>query len=94
MPFEIIPAVNLVLCAIIFVLGIYTHAKKRSRPALYIAVAFALFAVSHIATLLDLEMEMELVIIRIFAYLCVLAALFLIWSGQLTLPAPKKRVRK
>ncbi|MCX8206052.1 MAG: hypothetical protein N3H30_02370 [Candidatus Micrarchaeota archaeon] len=89
MALEIIPVVNLILCTAIFILGLFTHVRQRSRTALYIAVAFALFGISHIATILGLQMETELVIIRIFAYLCVLAALFLIWIGECTLPAPK-----
>jgi uncharacterized membrane protein YhfC len=70
--------VNLVLCIIIVVLGIWGTKKSRDKMPLYIGIAFGLFGISHLATLLGLKdaLESVLIMIRILAYLVVVFALF------------------
>jgi uncharacterized membrane protein (UPF0136 family) len=73
-----ITIVNLVLCIVILVLGILAYAKKKDDVPLYIGIAFGLFAVTHLLTLLGLaaSLTVSLIIIRIVAYLLVIFALY------------------
>ena len=70
--------VNLILCIIILVLGIWGASKKKDNVPLYIGIAFGLFGVSHILTLLGLAsgLTVFLIIIRLIAYLLVVFALY------------------
>ncbi len=70
--------VNLVLSVIIFILGILAYAKKKGEVPLYIGIAFGLFGISHILTLLGLAAALNvlLVIIRLIAYLLVVFVLY------------------
>jgi len=73
-----ITAVNLVLSIIILVLGYWGYKKSKDKIPLYIGIAFGLFGVSHIATLLDFKQSLEsvLIIIRTLAYLIVIYAVY------------------
>ena len=68
---------NFVLCIVILILGIWAYAKKKGDAALYIGIAFGLFAVSHLMTLLGLAASLTvfLIVIRLIAYLLVVFAL-------------------
>ncbi len=66
--------VNLILCAVILLLGLLKFNKTKSKLPLYIAVAFALFGVSHLITILG-GASAGLVPIRVVAYLIVILAL-------------------
>ena len=70
--------VNLTLCIIILLLGIFGYRKKDDPTPLYIGIAFGLFGVSHLATILDLKdaLELFLIVIRTVAYLTVIFALY------------------
>lgn len=70
--------VNLILCIIILCLGIWGYSKKKGDVVLYIGIAFGLFGVSHIFTLLGLAagLDVLLIIVRLIAYLLVLFALY------------------
>jgi len=70
--------VNLLLCIIILLLGYWGYNKKEDKTPLYISVAFSLFAISHLATLLSLKEALTtvLIIIRTIAYLTVAFALY------------------
>ena len=76
-----ITGVNLVLCLIIVAVGIYGFEKSRDRLTLFVTIAFGLFGVSHLATLLGLKdiLTTPLIIIRTFAYLSVIYALISIY---------------
>jgi len=69
---------NLVLCIIILVLGGLGYKKSRNKLPLYIGIAFGLFGISHLATLLGLKETLTtvLIIIRTFAYLIVAFTLY------------------
>ena len=69
---------NLVLCTVILVLGYWGYKKKDDKTPLYIGVAFGIFGISHLTTLLGLKEALTdvLIIIRALAYLIVVFALY------------------
>jgi uncharacterized membrane protein (UPF0136 family) len=71
--------VNLILCIIILILGILGWKRSKSVVPLYIGIAFGLFGLSHLATLLSLKdtLNVALIVIRTLAYLIVAYALYL-----------------
>ena len=71
--------VNLILCIIILIFGIVGYGRSRNVFALYTGIAFGLFGLSHLATLLGLKepLEMALIVVRTLAYLIVAFALYL-----------------
>jgi hypothetical protein len=70
--------VNLTLCIIILMLGIFGYRKMGNPAPLYVGIAFGLFGVSHLATILGLKdaLEIVLIVIRTVAYLAVIFALY------------------
>ena len=70
--------VNLVLCIIILVLGYLGHKRSENKMPLYIGIAFGLFGISHLMTLLGLKETLRsiLIIIRTLAYLIVVFTLY------------------
>ncbi|MCZ7384925.1 MAG: hypothetical protein O8C67_11145 [Candidatus Methanoperedens sp.] len=73
-----ITAVNLGLSVIILVLGCWGYKKSNDKVSLYVGIAFGLFGVSHLATLLGLAQSLVsvLIIIRTLAYLIVIFAVY------------------
>ena len=71
--------VNLLLCVIILALGYLVYRKRNSISALFIAVAFGMFGLSHLSTLLaqTLFPDITFVLLRICGYIFVAAALYL-----------------
>ncbi len=71
--------VNLILCVVIVVLGVWEYTRTKSRVALYVGVAFGLFGISHLLTLLGLAKDLivPLIIIRFLAYMTVIYALYI-----------------
>jgi hypothetical protein len=71
--------VNLILCIIILIFGIVGQRRSGKSYPLYIGIAFGLFGISHLATLLGLKDAFPtiLIIIRTCAYLLVAFALYL-----------------
>ncbi len=69
---------NLILCVIILALGIIGYKKGGNKTPLYIGIAFGLFGVSHLLTLLDLKETLTtfLIVIRTLAYLLVIFTLY------------------
>ncbi len=74
---DIVALVNLILCIVIFGLGVWAYSKKKGDVPLYIGIAFLLFALTHLVNFLGLAegMTMLLVIVRIIAYALVIFAL-------------------
>ena len=70
---------NLVLCIVILVFGIIGWQRSKNLVPLYIAIAFGLFGLSHLATLLGLNTSLNvlLIIIRLAAYLLVTYTVYL-----------------
>jgi hypothetical protein len=73
---------NLAFCIIILVLGYLSYNKKGDKTPLYIGIAFGLFGISHLTTLLGLKETLTsiLIIIRTLAYLIVIFALYKYWK--------------
>ena len=71
--------VNLILCVLIVILGVWEYTRTKSRVALCVGVAFGLFGISHLLTLLRLAggLIAPLIIIRFLAYLTVVYALYI-----------------
>jgi len=69
---------NFILCVIILVLGIIGYKKRGDKTPLYIGIAFGLFGVSHLLTLVGLKETSTtfLIVIRTIAYLSVAFALY------------------
>ena len=69
---------NLALCIVIFILGYWGYRKRRDAVSLLIGMAFGLFGISHLGTLLGLAADWTNVLIgiRVLAYLTVVYALF------------------
>jgi hypothetical protein len=76
--------INLILCIAILVFGIIAWQRAKNRVVLYVATAFGLFGLSHLASLLGLStvLNILLIIIRTLAYLLVTYALFLAAYGK------------
>ena len=76
---DAITFINLVLCILILVFGIMGWQRSNNRVPLYIAIAFGLFGLSHLATLLGLSASLKtlLIIIRLAAYLLVTYTVYL-----------------
>jgi uncharacterized membrane protein (UPF0136 family) len=70
--------VNLILCIIILVFGVVGYRRSRSVFPLYIGIAFGLFGLSHLATLLDLKatLKVPLIVVRTVAYLIVVFTVY------------------
>ncbi|MBM4240965.1 MAG: hypothetical protein FJ150_04800 [Euryarchaeota archaeon] len=69
--------INLFFCIIIVLLGYWAYKKIDNALPLYIGLAFGLFGISHFAILIGYKTsEMGLIIIRTFAYLIVIFALY------------------
>jgi hypothetical protein len=76
-----VTVVNFVLAFVIFILGVALYGRRKNSLALYIGIAFGLFAVSHAVNLLGLAagLEVPLIVVRTLAYLIVIFALFTLW---------------
>ena len=72
--------VNLILCVIILILGLVGRRRSGNNLPLYIGIAFGLFGLSHLATLMGLKDSLStvLIIVRTAAYLLVVFALYLV----------------
>jgi len=71
--------INLILCIVILIFGILGYQRSKSQVVLYVGLAFGLFGLSHLATLLGLKESLNTILIidRTVAYLLVTYALFL-----------------
>lgn len=76
--------INLILCVVILILGIWGYSAKKNIIPLFIGIAFGLFGVTHLLALLGLEggMSILFIIVRLVAYLLVIAALFKVIVGK------------
>jgi len=77
-------AVNLALCVVILGLGVWAYRRKKDEAPLYIGIAFGLFGISHLLTLLGLAagLNVLLIIIRLAAYLLVVFVLYRILAKK------------
>ena len=72
---------NLIFCIITLILGITAYTKRRMMWPLLLGIAFALFGVSHLFTILDLAdtIEAVIIVIRAIGYLLTLYTMY--WFG-------------
>jgi hypothetical protein len=77
-------AINLLLCAIILIFGLMAWRRAKKPFPLYIGIAFGLFGLSHLASLLGqaAQLEIPLIIIRTAAYLIVVYTLYKMAMGR------------
>jgi hypothetical protein len=70
--------VNLVLCVIILAFGLLGWRRSGKMFSLYIGIAFGLFGLSHLATILGLKESLEtaMIVVRTLAYVLVAFALY------------------
>jgi hypothetical protein len=74
---DTLTALNLVFCVVIVALGYWAYRKKGNIMAIYIALAFGLFGISHLAILLGAKSsEISLWVIRALGYIVVILALY------------------
>lgn len=75
---------NLVLCAIILIFGLIGWRRSKSVFSLYIGIAFGLFGLSHLATILGLKatLEVPLIVVRTLAYLIVVFTVYKMAFGS------------
>jgi hypothetical protein len=74
----LVTVLNLILSAGIFVLALFTWSRLRSTLALFVGIAFGLFAVSHLVLVLGLGEAAQglIVVVRVLGYALVLVALY------------------
>jgi uncharacterized membrane protein YhfC len=79
---DAITTINFVLSFAILLLGIAVYSRRKDNLALYIGVAFGLFAFSHLANLLGFAEVLTnvLIVVRTVAYLIVVFALLKRWK--------------
>ena len=72
--------VNLLLYAVILLLGYLVYRKRGTISALFIGIAFGMFGLSHLNALYEpaLFPEVTFVLLRICGYILVAAALYLL----------------
>lgn len=70
--------VNLVLCVIILSFGLVGWRRSGKMFPLYVSIAFGLFGLSHLVTILGLKESLEtaMIVIRTLAYVLVAFALY------------------
>jgi len=76
--------VNTAKPEILLLLGFFGYIKKGNPAPLYIGIAFGLFGISHLATILGLKTALEafLIVIRTVAYFVVVFALYTILNRR------------
>ena len=76
---DLIPVINALLCLIIVVLGLLVYKRREAIGALLIGIAFGLFFISHIYTLLGFGSNWDgaMITARTSGYILIIAALYL-----------------
>jgi len=74
---DIVTIINLALSVVILVIGCWGYVKTKRQTLFFIGVAFGLFSVLHLITLMGVEKNFEAttILIRIFAYLITASSL-------------------
>jgi hypothetical protein len=81
---NIMYVINLVLCVLILIFGLMGWRRSGKIFPLYIAIAFGLFGLSHLATILGqaAQLDVPLIVIRTVAYLIVAFAVYKVAFGS------------
>jgi hypothetical protein len=85
---DTLTGINLILCIAIVAIGYLAWQRTGSKLILLVAGAFALFGISHLASLFSLndDLEQPLIIVRVAAYLFVTLAVLM--EARRKKPAP------
>lgn len=76
MAFDPTTLLNFIFALIIVILGYWVYRAKKLVIAIYIGLAFGLFAISHLAVLLGTpSSDISIIVIRSLGYLVVIYAL-------------------
>ena len=76
-----VAAINLLLCIVIFLLGLVMYRRKEKISALLIGIAFGMFGISHFSVVTGITFpEITFILLRICGYILVAAALWLLIS--------------
>ena len=76
-----VAAINLLLCIVIFLLGLVMYRRKEKISALLIGIAFGMFGISHFSVVTGIAFpEITFILLRICGYVLVAAALWLLIS--------------
>jgi len=80
---ELIPVTNLLFSALIVIVGIMAWRKTKREAPLYIAAAFLLFGISHLATIIgvDAALVVPLLVLRIIGYILVIGTLYRMYAA-------------
>jgi hydrogenase/urease accessory protein HupE len=80
---ELIPVTNLLFSALIVIVGIMAWRKTKREAPLYIAAAFLLFGISHLATILGVAdaLAVPLIAIRIIGYILIIGMLYRMYAA-------------
>lgn len=75
-----IPIINFLLCVLILIMGIVENTRSKTHLPLYVGLAFGLFGLSHLMTILNLAVALSLMIIvmRLVAYILIIYSLYLL----------------
>lgn len=79
-----ITLVNLVLAAVVLALGIWAYVRKQSRVGLLVGMAFGLFAIAHLLTLLGMAVTLSTLVIgiRIIGYLTAMFGVYILGTQR------------
>jgi hypothetical protein len=80
---ELIPVTNLLFSALVVIVGLMAWHKTKKEAPLYIAAAFLLFGLSHLATILGAPetLAIPLLFIRIIGYVIVIVTLYRMYAA-------------
>ena len=75
---DLFTLVNFVLSLLIFLFGCWSYIKTKNKAPCYIGVAFGLFSLSHLISLVGMESGLRdtIILVRAFSYFIVLTTLY------------------
>jgi len=93
MAIDMMTLVNLVLSLVVFVMGVWVFMKIKNAIALYVAVGFGFFAVSHFLTLegMGTALASPLAVLRVLGYMSIVLGLFIAVKQTAAAKAPAKK---
>jgi hypothetical protein len=83
MVWDPITIINLILCVVILLFGLTGWRRTGKKVPFYVGIAFGLFGLSHLATILGLKASLEtaLIVVRTLAYVLVAFGVYQVAFG-------------